>query len=94
MEIHFNVTPARIREEDLTVGELVMIEDRAEFSVKAMRDYMARFMTDEKGIKLTHEQAKKVLNRLNGEQFMDAFIALGKALTADAVPPNSASASS
>ena len=94
MEIRFNVTPARIREENLTVGELVMIEDQEEVSPKALRDFMARFMTDEHDVKLTHARAKKVLNRLTGEQFMDAFMALGKAITADAVPPDSASTSS
>jgi hypothetical protein len=94
MQLHFTVTPERIRAEKLTVGELVMLEDREEATTKAIRDLVARFMSDPEGNKFAVAEAKRVLNRLLPSELMEAFEALGKQLTDGAVPPESASASS
>jgi hypothetical protein len=93
MQLHFTVTPERIRAEKLTVGELVMLEDHEEASAKSIRDMVARFMSDEQGNKLAVKEAKRVLNRLMPGELVEAFEVLGKQLTDSSVPPDSASAS-
>lgn len=69
----------RIDKDILTLDDFIMFDDMrsGQYDNRHMRDFIARFMVDDDGVKLDNKTAIKEAGKLTRDQVNDVFIELG-----------------